>query len=152
MLDGAGNTDGDIQLWCHHFAGLAHLAVIGRIIRVHRRAGSTNGRAEFVGQRLQQFVELFHAAQSPTAGNHHSGLRQLGAVGFHQLAADETAQALSRSGLYPHHFGLTTASGGFSKSGDAESEHQFIGIAGNGGKGIAGINRAHKSFAVYDFG
>ena len=38
VLDGAGNADGDLQLRRHHFAGLAYLVIIGRIIRVYRRA------------------------------------------------------------------------------------------------------------------
>jgi hypothetical protein len=79
-------------------------------------------------------------------------LSKLRTIGFHQLAADETAQALSRSGLYLHHFGLSAASSSFGKSSGAEGKHQSCRIAGNSGKGIAGINRAHKSFAVYDFG
>ena len=45
MLDGTGNADRDIEVWRHHFAGLADLPIVRRITGVDRGA-------RFVSQQL----------------------------------------------------------------------------------------------------
>ena len=88
MLDRAGDTDGDVQLWRNDLAGLTDLHVVRYETCVDRSARSANSSAELVGQRVEVFevVTVLHAA---TAGNDDLGSGQLRTVGLGQLFADE---------------------------------------------------------------
>ena len=53
VLDGAGDTANDIQLWRNDLAGLTDLQVVGSVARVHGSARSTDGGAQLVGQGVR---------------------------------------------------------------------------------------------------
>src|SRR3546814_19285423 len=52
MLDGSGDTYGDVEVGCHHFAGLAALVVVGHEAGVDRGARGADGGAQLVGDAL----------------------------------------------------------------------------------------------------
>ncbi|KQU08295.1 hypothetical protein ASG68_22105 [Rhizobium sp. Leaf453] len=56
MLDGAG--DADVELRCHHLAGLADLPVVRRIAGIDGGTACTDGGAELVGDRQDDLLEL----------------------------------------------------------------------------------------------
>ena len=64
MLDGAGDTDGDIEIGGYDFASLAHLIVIGHIACVNGGAGGTDGSAKLFGHGFKHFeiFTILHAA------------------------------------------------------------------------------------------
>src|SRR5690349_1818443 len=92
VLDRAGDTDGDVQLWRNDLAGLADLHVVGYETCVDRGARSTHGSAQLVGQGVQVFevVAVLHAA---TAGNDDLGSGQFRTIGLGQLFANEAGDA-----------------------------------------------------------
>ena len=63
MLDRAGDADGDIDFGGDDLAGLADLIIIGDIARVDRRAAGADARAELVGERFDDRVEVFRVLQ-----------------------------------------------------------------------------------------
>ncbi len=92
MLDRAGDTDRDVQLWRNDLAGLTDLHVVGHETGIDGSARSTNRSAQLVRQRVEvlEVVTVLHAA---TAGNDDFGSRQLWTVGLGQLFADEARLA-----------------------------------------------------------
>jgi hypothetical protein len=83
----------------------------GRVARVHRGAARAHGRAQLVGQRRHDFVELLGAAQRAATGDDDLGGGEFGAVVLGDLAAHEAA--LAAVGHRSHGFhGGAAASGG----------------------------------------
>jgi hypothetical protein len=66
---------------------------LGGVARIHRGAAGADGRAQLVGQRGHDLVELLGAAQRAAAGDDDLGGGQLGPVALGQLGADEAALA-----------------------------------------------------------
>jgi hypothetical protein len=86
VLDGAGNTDSDIQLRGHDLAGLTDLHVVRHETGVNGGAGSTDGGAQLVGQAVED-LEVVAIAHAAAAGNDDLGGRQFRTVGLGQLFA-----------------------------------------------------------------
>ena len=93
MLDRAGDADRDIDFRSDDLAGLADLIVVGDIARINRSARSTDAGAELVGERGDDFLELFAGAQGATTGDDDLGAGQFGAFGLGDFLADETGQS-----------------------------------------------------------
>ena len=69
MLNGAGNTDGNIEIRRYDFAGLAHLPIIRCVARVHGCARGTNGGTQFIGQGFDDFEIIFRSNTTTTGDN-----------------------------------------------------------------------------------
>lgn len=80
---------GHVQPRRHDLAGLVDQQVVGGVARVHRGAAGTDGGAQLVGQRGNDFLELLFAAQRPAARDDDLGGRQFGTVALDDLEADE---------------------------------------------------------------
>ena len=81
MLDGAGDADRDVELRCDDLAGLADLPVVRGIACIDGRARCADSGTELVGNRQDDFLELFRRAECAAAGNNDLGRRQFRAVG-----------------------------------------------------------------------
>ncbi|MPM36037.1 hypothetical protein SDC9_82632 [bioreactor metagenome] len=75
MLDGAGNTAGNVQIAGKFLSGHAHIAVQRNVLQSFRhRTGGADGRAGGFGQLLDQLHILF-LPDSLSGGNHPFGQR-----------------------------------------------------------------------------
>src|SRR5690606_17567271 len=102
VLDRARDADRDIDLRGDDLAGLADLIVVGDIARVHRRAARADARAELVGERFDDRVEILAVLERAAARDDDLGRGQLGPLGFGDFRADEARQpgiALARDRL-----------------------------------------------------
>src|SRR5690606_18938329 len=88
VLDGTGDTHGDVQLRRDDLAGLTDLHVVGHETGVHRSAGRTDSGTQLVGQAVEQLeiVAVLHAAP---AGDDDLGSGQFRTIGLGQLFANE---------------------------------------------------------------
>src|SRR5438309_5886074 len=73
MLDGAGDSDSDVELWLNGFAGLADLLGVGAPAGVDDGAGGSDGGSELVGERFDVLGEPFGAADAAAAGDDDVG-------------------------------------------------------------------------------
>ena len=80
MLDRAGNADRDVKLGRDHLAGLPDLPIVGRIARVDRGARGAHRRAELVGHRLDERLEVLRLLHRAAAGDDNSGRREFRSV------------------------------------------------------------------------
>jgi hypothetical protein len=76
MLDGAGDADRDVEIGGNDLAGLADLPVIRRIAGIDGGARGADGSTELVGDRQDDFLELFGGAQRTAAGYDDPGRGQ----------------------------------------------------------------------------
>src|ERR1700730_5089972 len=66
MLDGSGDTDGDVELGLDGLAGLADLLGVGAPASVHDGTGSSDCGAKLVGEGFDVLGEAFGAADAAT--------------------------------------------------------------------------------------
>jgi hypothetical protein len=92
MLDRAGNTDRNVQLWRNDFAGLTDLHVVRYETCVDCGARSTHSSAQLVGQGVQVF-EVLAVLHATTAGNDDFGSGQFWTIGLCQFFAHERGLA-----------------------------------------------------------
>ncbi len=88
MLDGAGDTNRNIQLGGDNLAGLADLPVVRRKPGIDGGAGGTNGSAQLVRQLLDD-CKILLAAHAAHAGNNDAGSGQCRPGRFAQLRRNE---------------------------------------------------------------
>src|SRR5204863_4319294 len=67
MLDSPGNAHRDVELGRHHFAGLAHLVVVGHVAGIHRGAAGPHRGTQLVGHRLDVLLEVLARLQTTPA-------------------------------------------------------------------------------------
>ena len=91
VLDRAGNADRDIDFGSDDLAGLADLIIVGRIARVDRGAARADARAELVGERVEQRVELLARAERAAARDDDLGAGQLRPLALRRFEPDEAA-------------------------------------------------------------
>src|SRR5690606_4388496 len=92
MLDRAGNTNGDVQIWSNDLTGLTNLHVVRYETSVNRCTGCTNSSTDFVGHFVQhlEVVAVLHA----TATRYNDlGTGQLRTVRLSQLFTNKSRQA-----------------------------------------------------------
>src|SRR3546814_15917190 len=115
MLDGSGDTDGDVEVGCHHFAGLADLVVVGHEAGVDRGARGADGGAQLVGDALQpdEIIAALHAAAARDDDARGCQLRalRLGALLALERREPGVAAALDRPAGRPTTFGPGGAPG-----------------------------------------
>src|SRR5262249_2744165 len=92
MLDRPRYADRDVEFGRHHLPGLADLPVVGGVAGIDRRARGADRRAQFVGNRLDVFGEVFPALHGAPAGDYDFRSGQLGPVGLRQLLAHEARE------------------------------------------------------------
>ncbi|CRM62183.1 hypothetical protein [Pseudomonas sp. 25 R 14] len=148
MLDRAGDTDRDVQLWRNDLAGLADLHVVGYEACVDRRARSADRRAQLVGQGVQvlEVVTVLHAT---TAGNDDLGSGQLRAVRLGQFFANKAGSASivhSRNGFNgsrtPFRDNRVEAGGAYGDDFDGSCRL-------HGGNGVTGVDRALEGVGAF---
>jgi hypothetical protein len=89
MLDGARNADGHVELRRDDLAGLPHLQLVRHVARIHGGARSAHGRAELVGEAVDE-LEVLGAAQRPPTRDDARAALQVGPVALGGgLEADE---------------------------------------------------------------
>src|SRR4029079_8411166 len=91
VLNRARNADRDIDVLSDDLAGLPGLVVVRRIAGVDRAARRADRRAELVGKRVEQRMELLGAAERAAARDDDSGAGQLGALALRGFEPDEAA-------------------------------------------------------------
>src|SRR5688500_4791666 len=69
VLNGAGNTNRDVEFGRDDLARLADLAVIGRVARIDRGTRGAYCRTQRIGQRPDQRLELLGRAEGSSPGN-----------------------------------------------------------------------------------
>src|SRR4029079_13868043 len=99
VLDRARNADRDVNVRSDDLAGLADLVVVGRIARIDRGARRADRRAELVGKRVEQRMELLGAAERAAARDDDSGAGQLGALALRGFEPDEAAAPAIAAGV-----------------------------------------------------
>ena len=72
MLNGTGNSAGDVEPWADRFSGLADLQRVGRKAGVHGGPGGANRRPEN-GCALFQYPEVFRGADGAPTGDDDLG-------------------------------------------------------------------------------
>ena len=151
VLDRARNADRDIDLRSDDLAGLADLIVVGRIARIDRGAARADRRAELVGERIEQRVELFRRAERAAARHDDLGAGQLGPLALRLLEPRRTGSCLHRQQLRPVSTDARTALGGrlFERRG-ADGD-DLLGVLGLDRRDrVAGVDRARERIAVLD--
>ncbi|CAI8928623.1 Hemolysin-type calcium-binding region [Pseudomonas marginalis] len=148
MLDRAGDTDGDVQLWRNDLAGLADLHVVGYEACVDGRAGGADRSAELVGQGVQvlEVVTVLHAA---AAGNDDLGSGQLRTVRLGQLFADKAggASVVGRGNSF--NGSRATFSGNRVETGGTHGD-DFDGSGRlHGGNRVTGVDRALEGVGAF---
>ncbi len=148
MLNGAGDTNGDIQLWCNDFAGLTNLHVVRHKACVHCSARSAYSSAEFVGQRVQVFevVTVLHAT---TAGNDDFGSGQLRTVGLGQLFANKGRLASVSRAANRFNRSRTAFSSDRVKTSGTHGDHFHGSRRLHGSDGVTGIDRTLEGVSAF---
>ncbi len=95
MLDRAGDAHRDVELGRDDLAGLADLVVVGDEPRVHCGARGADGRAQLVGERVQE-MEILAVAHASSPRDDHPRRGQLGPLRPGQLLSDETRRRAFR--------------------------------------------------------
>ncbi len=93
MLDGTGDTHGDVQFRRHDLASLADLHVVGHKAGINGSARRTDGRAQLVRHFFQhgEVLAVLHAA---TTRDDNLGTGQFGTLGLGQLFTDKGGNVL----------------------------------------------------------
>ena len=86
-----GNAYRDVEFRRHDLAGLADLPVVRNEAGVDGGARGADGRAQSVGNALDQ-REIVLGLQTAPAGNHDFRSRQLGPLGTRQILADKARE------------------------------------------------------------
>mmetsp|Transcript_20410 Transcript_20410/g.56790 ORF Transcript_20410/g.56790 Transcript_20410/m.56790 type:complete len:227 (+) Transcript_20410:979-1659(+) len=81
VLDGTGDTAGDVQIRRHHLARLPHLPIVGAESGIDRGARGADGSPQLVGQLFENGKVLVALDAAPTADD-DGGAAQVGAVGL----------------------------------------------------------------------
>src|SRR5262245_20401899 len=90
MLDGARDTDGDVELRRHHLAGLADLVVVRHVAGIDRGSARASRRAEAIGKRLDQGLEVLARLHAAATGNDDACGSELGPFADADVALLET--------------------------------------------------------------
>jgi len=148
VLDRAGDTDGDVQLWRNDLAGLTDLHVVRYETCVDRGAGSTHGSAQLVGQGVQVFevVTVLHAA---AAGNDDLGSGQLRTIGFRKLFADEAGSAGVVSSSNRFNGSRTTFRSNRVETGGTYCDHFDCSGRLHGSDGVTGVDRTLEGISAF---
>src|SRR5262249_2830188 len=88
MLNGAGNSDRDVECRCDDLAGLPDLIVVGNNPRIDGRAGGAYRRSELIGHLLQE-MEIVAGLHSAAARDDNARAGQFGALRLRQLGTEE---------------------------------------------------------------
>lgn len=149
VLDRAGDTDRDVQLWRNDFAGLADLHVVGYETCVDGRAGSADRSAQLVGQGVQvlEIVTVLHAT---TAGNDDFGSGQFRTIRLGQLFADKAGSASVVSSGDGFHSSRTAFSGNRVETGGTYGNDFYRSVGLYGGNGVTGVDRALEGVGAFD--
>ncbi|KWV77025.1 hypothetical protein PFL603g_02407 [Pseudomonas fluorescens] len=149
MLDRAGDTDGDVQLWRNDFTGLADLHIVGYEACVNGRAGSADRSAQLVGQGVQvlEVVTVLHAT---AAGNDDLGSGQLRAVRLGQLFANKAGSASVVGSGNGFNGSRTTFSGNRVKTGGTHGDDFDRGSRLHSGNGVTGVDRALEGVGAFN--
>ncbi|EGE60965.1 hypothetical protein RHECNPAF_13300157 [Rhizobium etli CNPAF512] len=151
MLDGTGDTAGDIEIGCHHLAGLADLPIVGGIAGIDGGARGADGGTELVGDRQDDFLELLGRAERTAAGDDDLGRGELWPVGGRERIRDEGRETGRKSCRRDLLDGSRWALGGRGK-GSSTHRDDSSGISSlNGLDGIAGIDRPLESVGGDNF-
>ena len=142
MLDRARYADSDIDFRRDDLAGLPDLIVVGGIARINRRAARADARAEFVGERVDNLVELFGAAQRAATRYDDFGRRQFGAFGLGDFFADKSRKASFAGARHRLNARAATATLGLVERGAAHRDDQLGVLALDRRNRVACINRA----------
>ena len=152
MLNGTADAAGHIQLGRHDLASLANLPVVGRVTRIHRRAGCPHGGTEFVGQGCHDFGEFFAGAQSTTAADDDLGCSQFWTVIPGDFTANESCFRAGCNRAQRLHQCRTTTRSSRIKTGRADGDHLGGIQTLHGGNRIASVNRALKGVRAVHLG
>ena len=148
MLDRAGDTDGDVQLWRNDLAGLADLHVVGYETCVNGCAGSADRSAQLVGQGVQVFevVTVLHATP---ARNDDLGSGQFRTVRLGQLFADEAGSASVVGSGDSFNGSRATFGGNRVETGGTHGDDLDRSIGLHGGDGVTGVDRALEGIGAF---
>src|SRR5450830_360290 len=148
MLDRAGDTDGDVQLWRDDLAGLADLHVVRYETGVDRGTGSTHRSTELVGQGVQvlEVVTVLHAT---AAGNDDLGSGQFRTIGLGQLFADERRFACIVSSGNGFNRSSATFSGNRVETGGTHGDDLDGSVRLHGGNGVTGVDRTLEGVSAF---
>ena len=80
MLNGAGDTDGKVDLGANRLSRLTHLQILGFPAAVHHRAGAGYSAAHNL-RKLFQNLKVLRAAHAAAAGYQHFGVHDIHGVG-----------------------------------------------------------------------
>mmetsp|Transcript_28681 Transcript_28681/g.60422 ORF Transcript_28681/g.60422 Transcript_28681/m.60422 type:complete len:395 (+) Transcript_28681:63-1247(+) len=93
VLDGSGDADGQVKLWCHHLARLTDLQVVRAHSRVHRRTRRSQRPAKLIRKLFEHF-EVFLRLEGPASGDDDPSRVELGPLALALLLPDPLAQRL----------------------------------------------------------
>ncbi|MNC22428.1 hypothetical protein D3C75_704300 [compost metagenome] len=149
MLDRAGDTDGDVQLWSNDLAGLTDLHVVGYETCVDRGARGPHGGAQLVGHAVQQLevVAVLHAAPAGDDDLRRSQLRPLGLGDFLADEAGDTGVSDAGDGLDAGRAALARHG---VEAGTTHGQHLDGGRGLHGGDGVAGVDRPLEGVRALD--
>ena len=88
MLNGARDTNSDVEFGCDDLAGLPDLHVVGDHAGVHRGPAGSHGRPQLVGEVVQH-PEVVPGLHPTPAADDDLGAAQVGPVGLAQLLTDK---------------------------------------------------------------
>jgi hypothetical protein len=148
MLDRAGDTDGDVQLWRNDLAGLTDLHIVGYKTCVDRSAGSADGSAQLVGQSVQVFevVTVLHAA---AAGNDDLGSGQFRTIRLGQFFANEARSASVVSCSNRFNSSRTTFSSNRVEAGGTHGDDFHRSVRLHGGNRVTGVDRTLEGVSAF---
>ena len=149
MLDGTGNTDGNIEVWRHDLAGLADLIVVRDKAGINGSARGADGRAELVGHFFQhgEVGAVLHAAATGDDDRRAGQFRALraGELGLHigrQAAIRTAVDSFDRSAAA---LCCSRLKGG---AADGDDLDRFARC--HGGDGVTCIDRALECIGALD--
>lgn len=89
VLDSARDTDGDVELGGDDLTGLADLERVVGVAGVDGGTGRTDGSAEGVSERVEDFLEVLLRLEGAATGDDLGGLGEVGAGRDDDLLRDE---------------------------------------------------------------
>jgi hypothetical protein len=87
MLNGAGDTDREVELRSDDAAGLTDLELGRRVARIAGRSAGADGRAEEAGEGVEHLGELL--LERTAAGDDDLGLAEIGTLALRLTERDE---------------------------------------------------------------
>ncbi|KPM75101.1 hypothetical protein AOG27_20880, partial [Pseudoalteromonas lipolytica] len=146
--DGTRDAHGDVEVRGDDLAGLAHLHVVGNEAGVHRGTRGADGRAQLVGDAVEE-LEVLAVAHAAATGDDHLGGTQLGTVGLGQLLLDEGGLGVVGHEVHGLDGGAAALTHRI-EAGGAHGDHLQRVLALHCGDGVAGVDRAFEGIRGLD--